>query len=35
MPIYEYHCLSCDTTHEVWQKISDQPKTLCPECGGS
>ena len=25
MPIYEYECLKCGETFEVWQKISDPP----------
>ena len=34
MPIYEYECLKCGKTHEVMQKFSDAPLTVCPECKG-
>lgn len=34
MPIYEYQCSSCSKRHEIWQKISDQPKKICPDCSG-
>jgi putative FmdB family regulatory protein len=34
MPLYEYHCKSCDNTFELRQKFSDAPATTCPECGG-
>lgn len=34
MPIYEYECLQCGKNHEVMQKFSDAPLTVCPECGG-
>ncbi len=33
MPTYEYACSSCDTTHEVQQKMSDPTLTVCPVCG--
>ena len=32
MPIYEYRCAACGTTHEVLQKISEAPPTACPTC---
>ncbi len=35
MPTYEYACSSCDTTHEVQQKMSDATLTECPVCGAS
>ena len=35
MPTYEYACASCDTTHEVQQKMSDPTLTDCPSCGES
>lgn len=35
MPTYEYACSSCDTTHEVQQKMSDPTLTECPSCGES
>ncbi|WP_136806776.1 FmdB family zinc ribbon protein [Desulfosediminicola flagellatus] len=34
MPIYEYKCSECSTQHECIQKITDAPKTECPDCGG-
>ncbi len=33
MPIYEYRCESCGHDMEVLQKMSDDPLTVCPECG--
>lgn len=35
MPLYEYHCKSCDKTFELRQKFSDAPASECPACGGS
>jgi len=35
VPTYEYECSSCDTTHEVVQKMTDATLTECPECGHS
>lgn len=32
MPIYEYECQSCGHALEVIQKISDAPRTDCPQC---
>jgi putative FmdB family regulatory protein len=34
MPIYEYHCKTCDENFEVSQKMSDAPLTDCPSCDG-
>lgn len=34
MPIYEYRCSSCGTQKEHLQKISAEPLTTCPSCGG-
>ena len=34
MPIYEYKCKSCGKHHEIMQKITDAPLTVCPDCGG-
>jgi putative FmdB family regulatory protein len=34
MPIYEYGCSECGKHIEVFQKISDEPIELCPECSG-
>ncbi|MDD2903073.1 MAG: zinc ribbon domain-containing protein [Syntrophales bacterium] len=35
MPIYEYQCTACGHVLERWQKFSDEPLTVCPQCGGS
>ncbi|HUR83615.1 MAG TPA: FmdB family zinc ribbon protein [Thermoanaerobaculia bacterium] len=34
MPIYEYQCRQCQERHEIIQKFSDAPLTVCPKCGG-
>ena len=34
MPIYEYECKTCGKNHEIMQKITDQPLSVCPDCGG-
>ena len=34
MPIYEYQCKQCDERHEIIQRLSDEPLTHCPKCGG-
>jgi len=34
MPIYEYQCLECKNIHEIWQKITEKPIMVCPDCGG-
>ena len=34
MPIYEYECSGCKKVHEVMQKITEEPLTKCPRCGG-
>lgn len=34
MPLYEYQCLKCAEKLEVIQKVSDEPFTICPHCGG-
>jgi len=34
MPIYEYACDKCGETFEVTQRISEDPLTEHPECGG-
>lgn len=33
MPIYEYACAACGQEVEIWQKISEKPKKVCPSCG--
>ena len=35
MPTYEYDCKGCDHEFERFQKMSDDPVTVCPECGES
>ncbi len=34
MPTYEYLCKTCSHRFETWQKMSEEPLTACPECGG-
>ncbi len=34
MPVYEYECKGCSGRHEVMQKMSDTPVTVCPTCCG-
>jgi putative FmdB family regulatory protein len=33
MPTYEYLCKSCSHRFETWQKMTDEPLTVCPKCG--
>jgi putative FmdB family regulatory protein len=33
MPIYEYECPNCGKHFEVFQKFSDEPLTVCRDCG--
>ena len=35
MPIYEYQCEACGHRLETLQKISEEPLSVCPECGRS
>ena len=35
MPTYEYLCRVCSHRFETWQKMTDDPLTTCPECGGT
>lgn len=35
MPTYEYLCRECSHRFETWQKMTDEPLTICPECGGN
>lgn len=35
MPTYEYLCSACGHRLEVVQRISDDPLTVCEECGGA
>ncbi|HET8852061.1 MAG TPA: FmdB family zinc ribbon protein [Ktedonobacteraceae bacterium] len=34
MPTYEYLCQTCNHRFETWQKMTDEPLTICDECGG-
>ncbi|MCS7198802.1 MAG: zinc ribbon domain-containing protein [Caldimicrobium sp.] len=34
MAIYEYECLTCGHSFEVWQKITEDPLKSCERCGG-
>src|SRR4029079_458777 len=35
MPTYQYQCRNCEHAFEQFQKFSDDPLTVCPECEGS
>jgi putative FmdB family regulatory protein len=35
MPTYEYRCLSCSHTFDVFQRMSDPPGAHCPQCKGA
>jgi putative FmdB family regulatory protein len=35
MPTYEYLCRTCSHRFETLQKMTDEPLTTCPECGGN
>jgi putative FmdB family regulatory protein len=32
MPTYDYICNECEHTLDVWQRITDDALTKCPEC---
>ncbi len=34
MPLYTYECEECGVRFDARQKFSDEPITVCPECGG-
>lgn len=34
MPTYQYSCTACGSALEAQQSFSDEPLTVCPECGG-
>ncbi|MBN1269912.1 MAG: zinc ribbon domain-containing protein [Kiritimatiellae bacterium] len=34
MPTYEYECLRCGHEFELFQSISDKPRSRCPKCRG-
>lgn len=35
MPTYDYKCVSCSHTWELFQSITAAPVKKCPECGKS
>jgi putative FmdB family regulatory protein len=35
MPLYEYECFLCRHRFERIQRVTAEPITTCPECGGS
>lgn len=35
MPTYEYQCKDCKHRFEIWQKMTDEPLKICPECNGT
>ena len=35
MPTYEYACTACGHRLEAVQRFSDDPLTVCPDCGGA
>ena len=35
MPTYEYECTACGQHIEVFQRISEEPLTVCGVCGGA
>ena len=34
MPTYEYICTKCENKVEYFQRITEAPRTECPECQG-
>jgi len=34
MPTYDYICKECAHNFEAFQKMTDDPLSVCPECGG-
>jgi len=34
MPTYHYRCTKCAFEFEEFQKMTDEPLTSCPKCGG-
>jgi putative FmdB family regulatory protein len=32
MPTYAYRCENCQTSHEISQKITEEPLIICPSC---
>lgn len=34
MPTYEYECVDCGHSFELFQSMKDEPCRVCPECRG-
>lgn len=34
MPTYDFKCKDCGYKFEMFQKMSDEPLKVCPQCGG-
>ncbi len=34
MPTYDYKCLSCNNTFEIFQSMKDEHIKICPKCEG-
>ena len=34
MPTYEYRCRDCGRDFDLFQRMSDKPGAICPDCGG-
>ena len=35
MPTYEYRCTDCGNVIEIFQRIGEDPLTICDVCGGA
>lgn len=35
MPLYTYRCNDCDHEFEVRQRMTEDPLSICPVCGGN
>ena len=35
MPTYEYKCLDCGYLFEQFQRITEEPLKVCPQCNGN
>ncbi|MBN2657986.1 MAG: zinc ribbon domain-containing protein [Spirochaetales bacterium] len=34
MPTYDYKCTKCNHIFEHFQSMTEEPLSVCPECGG-
>jgi len=34
MPTYDYRCENCNYQFETFQKMSEEPLKICPQCNG-